>query len=361
MNNPDRLHFISRAFPPLIGGIENQNYSIYLHLKKHFNLSFSINRKGKNALPFFLPFALFRILILNNKTPILLGDGVLTILPWFSQFFLKKNPIICVVHGLDITYNNKLYQWLWVNTFFHSVSAFIAVSKSTRDILISKGIDSKKIFVVPNGFDFNSVEHKKNKTLLSDLLNINLSNKFIMLTLGRLVKRKGVDWFLKNVIKQLDEDYIYIIAGDGPEKNNILKTIEANDLSKKVIFCGRVSEEEKKILLSNCHIFIQPNIPVEGDIEGFGISVIEASAFQLPVIASNLEGLKEAIIHKKNGWLVAPKNTNEFIHTINNFKNLSHTKKKQIALKFQEFSKKKYEWKVIIRNYIEIINHSNEL
>ena len=359
MKSSYKLHFISRAFPPVIGGIENQNHSIYTHLKKHFNLSYSINKKGKKALPLFLPLAFIKLVFQKNTTSILLGDGVLTILSWFSKVFFKKNRVICIVHGLDITYSNKIYQRFWISKFFKSVDTFIAVSTNTKNILISKGIDKEKIHVIPNGFDFDLVKFKKDINSLNRIVNHNISNKFRLLTLGRLVKRKGVVWFIQNIVKKLDDSFIYIIAGDGPEKDKILNTIKAENLSEKVFFCGEVTEYKKEIIFSNSHLFVQPNIPVVNDIEGFGISVIEASAYKLPVIAADLEGLKEAIVNNKNGWLVTPCNQIEYIHTIENYMNLPDKKKNTLASDFRNFSKKKYDWAIIIKRYLKVIDDQN--
>ena len=67
---------------------------------------------------------------------------------------------------------------------------------------------------------------------------------------------------------------------------------------------GYVTDETRDILFNTCDVFVQPNIKVAGDMEGFGISVIEAASCEIPVIASNIEGLKDAIKDGQNGFLV---------------------------------------------------------
>jgi glycosyltransferase involved in cell wall biosynthesis len=75
-------------------------------------------------------------------------------------------------------------------------------------------------------------------------------------------------------------------------------------IEKSVRFLGKVTELEKKELLTKCWLMVQPSM-----IEGWGITVIEANACGTPVIASNVEGLRDSISHNQTGILVRPKNT----------------------------------------------------
>ncbi len=89
-----------------------------------------------------------------------------------------------------------------------------------------------------------------------------------------------------------------------------------------------------------------PNILVKGDMEGFGIVAIEASSCGLPVIASNLEGIKDAVINGKTGWLVQPYNSKEFIRKIES---------KPISIKtVRSTTINKFNWDKIALNYLEV-------
>lgn len=359
MNKNPSIQFVSRAYPPVVGGIENQNKAIHENLSKHLSVHAFINKNGKKALPVFLPWTIIKLLFSNNQNIVLLGDGVLTIIPWCVKKIKPNHKYICIVHGLDITYSSKIYQKLWIKKFFLSIDHFIAVSHNTRTLLIAKGINKHKITVIPNGFDFSKVNYNIDRKKIDSLLNTETKNKTLILTLGRLVKRKGVNWFISNVLPKLPPDIIYIIAGSGPEKEAIHQIVRRKNLSDKVKVLGKVSECEKQVLLSNCNLFIQPNIKVANDVEGFGISVIEATAYNLPVVAANLEGLKDAIHNNKNGWLLPSAEAEIYIQKIQSLiKNPD--KLKEAGLSFKEYSKNNFSWNFIIEKYIKLINKIDE-
>jgi phosphatidylinositol alpha-1,6-mannosyltransferase len=312
-----KILFISRAYPPVVGGIENQNYELGKWLGKIADVKIIANKKGKKFLPLFLPYAIFYTLFnLRKYDVLLLGDGVLSIIGWKVKFFYKK-PVICVIHGLDLTFKNILYQKLWVKLFLKRIDKLIAVGNETARVATERGIAENKIVFIPNGVDTEKHLISANRSDLEKIVTHSLENKKTILTSGRLARRKGVAWFIKNVMPKLSEDFLYIIAGDGPDKENIKIAIEENNLKNRVMMLGYVPDSVRNILFNSVDLFIQPNIKIPGDMEGFGISVIEAGACQLPVLASNIEGLKDAIKEGHNGFLVESENAESFVEKIN--------------------------------------------
>ena len=98
--------FISRAYPPVKGGIEKQNYEISQALAETCNINLIANRTGKRFLPIFLPYAIITALtIIRKNDVVLLGDGVLAIAGFILKLVSRK-PVICIIHGLDLVYRN---------------------------------------------------------------------------------------------------------------------------------------------------------------------------------------------------------------------------------------------------------------
>ena len=128
----------------------------------------------------------------------------------------------------------------------------------------------------------------------------------VLLTVGRLVARKGVRWFVAEVMPKLPPSVHYLVAGSGPDLTNIEHAIAAAGSHAQVHLLGRVSEDEREDLLRGSDLFVQPNIPIEGDMEGFGLVVLEAATRGTPVVASALEGLRDAVVDGETGFLVAP-------------------------------------------------------
>ncbi len=313
-----KILFVSRAYPPVVGGIENQNYELSQWLPQYAQTTTIANTKGKIALPVFLPWMLLRLLFTMPKYDVLLlGDGVLGILGWWVKKIFPKKKVACVIHGLDLTYLSSLYQILWVGTFLPACDQFIAVGNQTLQEAVHRGIPKERCVFIPNGIDPEKFLHfTGTKDDLSELVGPMRSDAQTILTTGRLAKRKGVAWFIRNVLPKLPAHMIYIVAGAGPDQENIEDAIAQTGLAERVILLGRVRDEDLLTLWHTCDVFVQPNIPLRGDMEGFGISVIEAAVCGIPVVAADLEGLKDAITDGKNGFRVPPQDPDAWVGKI---------------------------------------------
>lgn len=349
-----KILFISRAYPPVVGGIENQNYELSVWLAKISETKTIANVRGKKFLPLFLPYALIQALFLFKKyDAVLLGDGVLAIVGWILKLFYKK-PVISIVHGLDLTFKNKIYQKLWVGFFLKKPDKLFAVGHETIKAGIERNIPAKKFVFIPNGVDVEKYIGNYTRKDLESILGEKLDQKKVILTSGRLAKRKGVAWFIDQVMLKLEKNMIYAVAGDGPDRENIKQAIEKNDLSSRVKILGYVTDEARNILLNTCDLFIQPNIKVPGDMEGFGISVIEAASCKLPVIASKLEGLQDAIKDGQNGFLVDPYDAQSYAAKITELL-IDDRFRKEFGEKARQFVINNYSWEKISKKYLEEI------
>ena len=124
--------------------------------------------------------------------------------------------------------------------------------------------------------------------------------------------RKGVAWFVEEVMPRLDGSYLYLVAGEGPDFDRIASLVGRWDLQDRVFLLGRVTEDTRNALFHASDLFIMPNIEVDGDVEGFGIAAIEAGCCGLPVIASDVQGLKDAVLDGRTGFLVEAENAEKF-------------------------------------------------
>jgi glycosyltransferase involved in cell wall biosynthesis len=351
-----RILFISRAYPPVVGGIENQNYALSAWLKKHGAVTTIANRFGKKFLPFFLPYALIRTLLCARRfDAILLGDGVLSIIGWATKICYPKKAVLSVVHGLDITYPFFLYQFLWVRVFLPKLDRLIAVGNETISLGIARGIPKENFEFVPNGID-PSAHHNPNfsRKDLEGILGDLKKDATVLLTSGRLARRKGVAWFIRNVLPTLPNAVLYVVAGDGPDRDNIRSAIEETRNFERVKLLGYVSDRARDILMNTCDIFVQPNIHIPGDVEGFGITPIEASSCGIPVIVSRLEGLKDAFADGKNGIFAEPENVEDWRKKIEHL--LSNPEeRKAFGERARVYTARHFDWATISACYAGII------
>lgn len=328
-----RILFVSRAFPPTIGGIEQQNADLAHFLGQGAKLTLIANTRGKSFLPVFFPYALVKTLVLLPRHDVvLLGDGVLAPLGAIAKVFFPKKAVVSVVHGLDLTFAKKSGLLSRIYRFFHlpalrMLDGVICVSQQTKEVALSLGIEQSRAFVIPNGIHPDAfakkVEHTRAQ--LATLLGKDLANKKIILRLGRFVEHKGVEWFIRNVMPKLPENILFVAAGGVAKKGvpgdqsffpRCVAAIEELGLSERVLLRTNIPNDEVQLLLHTADLAVAPNVPVAGTMEGFGISVLEASISGLPIIVSRLEGLQEAVVDGQNGIFAEPGNADDFARKI---------------------------------------------
>ncbi len=203
--------------------------------------------------------------------------------------------------GLDVIYPPQWYQAL-LRWSLPKLDHIVCISRATAREAEQRGV--MKFSVIPCG-----VAHVPSRTMRCEQRSH--GHPPVLLTIARLVPRKGVPWFCKEVLPLVLMDFpslTYLIIGSGPEEKLIKKIVQERGLSARVRLLGNVSEEEKEEWLKRADLLVVPNIPCPGDMEGFGIVCIEASARGVPVVASRLEGLEDAVIDEETGAFFQPCN-----------------------------------------------------
>ena len=344
-----KILFITRCYPPVTGGMENLSYQLTTNFSKVAETFIIANKRGKKNLPFFLIYAFFKGLFLSRQVDVVhLGDPVLSIVGWLIKYIYKK-PVVVTLHGLDITYQSKIYQF-YVAHFGKKFDRYICISRQTETE--AKKNNFPNTTIIPIGIGLPS-QIRRSRDDLEKILKIDLSEKKVLLTVGRLVKRKGVQWFIENVLPNLGKNTVYIIVGEGEAKGDILRIASERKVSDQIFTLGRVSDEELKIIYSGVDIFVMPNIKVSGDMEGFGMVALEAAAYGLPVVASDMEGIKDAVQDGQNGLLVVPQDAAEYIRKINLLLT-DNEYRKSFGQKSRQFVAENYNWDSIVQMYLQV-------
>lgn len=228
-------------------------------------------------------------------------------------------PFIFYSHGMDILVPQKIARKkIILKKIIKESQAIISNSHFTRSELGKLGADKNKIAVVypcPN----ISSSHVDPLTIDQFLKEYELKNKKIILTVGRLVERKGHNQVIKalpNILKRVPNT-VYLIAGDGPNKDKLEKLVFSLKLGQSVKFINQVSNNLLATLYQICDVFVMPSrhLP-NGDVEGFGMVYLEANLFGKPVIGGKSGGISEAILNEKTGLLVNPNDTFELSQAI---------------------------------------------
>lgn len=122
-----------------------------------------------------------------------------------------------------------------------------------------------------------------------------------VLFVGRLVRRKGVRWFIENVLPLLDSRIRFVVVGRQCDQSEW----EAVSISPRVEYRGVVSDDELRRLRRAALTVVMPNIHTDGnDFEGFGLAAPEAAADGGVLIASGIEGILDAVVDGETGFLL---------------------------------------------------------
>ena len=147
----------------------------------------------------------------------------------------------------------------------------------------------------------------------------NLQNKKVLLTVGRLVERKGHDKVIEalpNILRQVPS-VVYLIVGNGENYKKLKQLVEKNSLQDRVLFFTDVLDSELPYFYCLADVFIMPSRRLDdGDIEGFGIVYLEANCYAKPAIAGRSGGAVEAVEHNVTGLLVDPMSVNEIAQAV---------------------------------------------
>ncbi|NEX13081.1 MAG: glycosyltransferase family 1 protein [Prosthecochloris sp.] len=219
---------------------------------------------------------------------------------------------IVVGHGLEVTKIEKTGKIKCFNATINSALTTIAESHFTQEE-INKRIYSthNKAVFLPNGVDTNRFFYTNNYTHLKNQLSIAPDTK-IILTLARVIERKGHDTLLRAMPKILARypNTVYIIAGPGhgtyiKKLNTLIKEL---GLSKNVRFTSFVDNKDLNAFysMSDIYVMVSRILETEGDSKGFGITFLEANACGCPVIGSYSGGIPDAVENDVNGFLIQP-------------------------------------------------------
>jgi phosphatidylinositol alpha-1,6-mannosyltransferase len=140
-----------------------------------------------------------------------------------------------------------------------------------------------------------------------------LSGKRVILTVGRLVRRKGHEEVVR-AVAELRERYpnlVYVIAGEGDLRLHLEEVIKQCRIEERVRLLGRVPADLLDALYRLCEVFVLPACQDGSDVEGFGIVFIEAAGHARPVLAGKSGGVAEAVVDGETGLLVEPGNAHD--------------------------------------------------
>tara|TARA_B000000565_G_scaffold36821_1_gene24549 strand:+ start:428 stop:1597 length:1170 start_codon:yes stop_codon:yes gene_type:complete len=286
-------------------------------LTVHKDESFScVTMYGRNWHEFHKWYSMYYMWKILNKNP----ETIFIATTWGmakSYSYLKKkyplSKMIVVAHGLEVTRLKEGKELTAFKNVVNDSDLILCVSKYTKNEIIDRvdGIETNHIKFLPNGVDINRFFPVENTSGFLNRYNIP-ENSNIILTLARIIRRKGHDTVIKclpSLIKKFP-NIQYVIAGPHRKKDTYLDELKllAKELSVEnhIVFVDYIPDSDLNEIYSRSQVYVMVSRTYNdiGDSEGFGITFLEANACGCPVIGSTEGGIPDAVENNKNGLLV---------------------------------------------------------
>lgn len=311
-------------YPPFKGGVANvygnivKYWSFYARTADDEDNNIFVLTGKKLLKPHWLLscFYLWHAVKKNKIKTVLVGH----ILPLGTVAYLlqkiSKFDYIVILHGMDLAYAIKTSRKKkMAGKILKNAEKIICMNRRVAEIA-KDFVDGDKVVVVNPGVAIKKQENNKIKKQLIE--KYNLENKKILLQVGRLVERKGVDKVLEamQTVSREHSDLVYVIIGRGEMEQNFKFQIANFKLQKNVILITDADDDAVNTWYELCDIFIMPARERDGDFEGFGVVYLEANARGKPVIAGDSGGVGDAVKDGVNGLLVNPESTEEIKNAI---------------------------------------------
>ncbi len=234
----------------------------------------------------------------------------------------KLKKVFCSGHGRELIFNpykkipllDPLYEYLRKKCL-QNVDHNYPVSDYNSGMMGGLGVKKENRTVVINGTTFDVFHPIEADGLKNDL---NLSDKKIIITVTRVIYRKGVDLVIRAVHKLKDKipEICYVVIGDGPELENCKNLAKELNVEKNVRFLGRIPYDDINPYYNMSDLFVMVPRSSETEVEGFGIVYLEANACRKPVIGSRSAGIPSAVLHGETGLLVEEENIEDLTSAI---------------------------------------------
>lgn len=360
-----------KFFPPDVGGIENVIYEITEGLSQKINCDvLCSNSKNKTVIEKKDKYTVIRTASLGKIFSTSISPAIIC---WLKKicnnydlihihlpdpmaslaYFVVRPKTKLVIH-----WHSDIIKQKNLLIFYKPLQNWI-LKRANKILVTSPNLleDSpflkkfkEKCEIVPLFIDIEEFQARKVKKINFQ----NQNNKKIVLFVGRLVYYKGVEYLIR-AMKEVDA--LLLIAGDGPLRGNLEKQVKELNLSNKVIFLGRLSDEEIKYCYQICNVFVLPSIE---NTEAFGLVQLEAMLSSKPVVNTNLPtGVPFVSKNQETGITVPSRDSKalaQAINTILNNPQLADEFGKNGVKRVNEIFSKEKNLEKILSIYNQVLN-----
>jgi colanic acid/amylovoran biosynthesis glycosyltransferase len=231
---------------------------------------------------------------------------------FLREIGIFQGKIITTFHGNDVHYYPRKYGKNVYKALFEKGDLYTINSRFTGNKAIELGCSNEKIIRHPVGLETSKFNFKKREINTDKLIKI--------ITVARLVEKKGIEYSIKAVAQVLKKhtNLEYQIVGEGVLRPSIENLIAELGISNQVKLLGWKTHDELQKLYADSHIFILSSVTAsDGDKEGQGLVLQEAQAMGLPVLSTLHNGIPDGVLDGKSGFLVPERDVEALAEKLN--------------------------------------------
>ncbi len=265
--------------------------------------------------------------------------------------------VIVAAHGNDVIKKKSAYRQWWFRRTYNRAQAAVAVSRYTARVLIDSGVRRSRVVFIPNGVDPELFRPRERSPGL--IQRYGLQSRKVLLTLARLVPRKGQDQVIRAlpaVIEAVPEA-VYLVAGRGRDEDRLRTLARSLGVADRVIFAGFVDPNELVDHYNLADVYIMPSreIAAAETVEGFGITFLEANACGIPVIGGRSGGIPDAVVDGQTGLLVDPQDGGQIAAAV--IRLLTDADEaRRLGAEGRRRVLRELQWKQIARRFLDLEN-----
>jgi len=350
-----RVLFITRKFPPSVGGMETYSHELFAALREiGRDVDILKPRRPIHGRPslarltaFFLGASWTLIRERGVYGAVLIGDfAIAGLAPVAKIASSGKTRVVVSLHGNDLYFlkrrgiKARIYR-LVARAVIRSntIDAGLANSHAIKRTADSIGIRGVRVVALGT-----SVPRQFPKSPIRNAI----------LFAGRLIKYKGLSWFVQEVWPNLDPAMELLVAGTVWDRQEY----DCIKSQGRIRYLGSLPRDQLSTLRSQVIACIMPNLPpgAQEQDEGFGLSALEGPAVGTPTIAARCGGLVDAIADGVTGFLLPPLDPEEWVRCLNEISGWSDAKRDDFASKARKYVVEHYNWKRVAEQTLQVLN-----